>query len=111
MSQQAITEFWQRLNSDETLRGEFDALVTSHPNVPATQVVDLGARHGLDFTAEELHTSVRLAAGAELSEDELSAVAGGFARAIKIDYFLKFEAGDALSVKVTSTSGFGIINF
>lgn len=115
MSGKAISEFWKRLKTDDAMRGEFDALVTASPNVPASEVVQLGARHGLDFTADELRTTVALAAGAELSDDELEAVAGGASLAIKGEvitaFKLEIDGVSSLSYKISSPRGFGIINF
>ena len=66
MSDEAITRFFQMLNDDRELRDDFKSALE-------VAVVELAARHGCDFTADEL--ALRLAD--ELSDEDLENVAGG----------------------------------
>ncbi|UCG86692.1 MAG: Nif11-like leader peptide family natural product precursor [Gemmatimonadota bacterium] len=79
MSNQAATEFLQRLVSDEQLREQVRAAEKGRIE-KAPVLVEQGARIGLDFTAAELADVLdalhRHKIGA-LSEDDLIAVAGG----------------------------------
>lgn len=112
MSQETIEAFWKRVADDDAVRAELDALLTSKEGVPASEIVALGARHGLAFTADELQVTMTLAAGGELSEEQLEAVAGGAFVYPKVELtgvkLLKLEQD---AYKLSTTSGFGIINF
>jgi predicted ribosomally synthesized peptide with nif11-like leader len=112
MSQETIQAFWKRVADDEGLRAELDGLLTSKQGVPASEIVALGAKHGLVFTSDELQATMTLAAGGELSEEQLEAVAGGALVFPKVELtgvkFLKLEQD---AYKLTTTTGFGIINF
>jgi len=79
MSNQAATEFLQRLVQDEGLREQVRAAEKGRSD-KAPVLVELGATIGLDFTVEELAEVLdalhRHKIG-ELSEAALIAVAGG----------------------------------
>ena len=80
MSQENLNQFLQRVCDEAPLSHEFEqALVQGEGAV--TAVVTLGARHGHQFTGDEFAERVRrahaLRNGAELTDDELDAVAGG----------------------------------
>jgi len=80
MSQQSLNQFLEQVCDEETLGHEFEkALVQG--DVAVAAVVTLGARHGHQFTSDEFVERVRrahaLRNGAELTDDELDAVAGG----------------------------------
>ena len=77
MSQDAITGFWKRIGTDEALRAEFDALLSSNETIPAEEIVAFAGRQGLAFTKDELKASLTQATGGELSDAELDAAAGG----------------------------------
>ena len=66
MSDEAISRFFRMLNDTPELRAEFKTALEG-------AVVGLAARHGCEFTADEL--ALRLSD--ELSDEDLEDVAGG----------------------------------
>jgi predicted ribosomally synthesized peptide with nif11-like leader len=66
MSRESFEKFREAVLRSEELRSAMQGTVRSEADMLA-----LAARHGYEFTAEELHD------GLELSEEELEAVAGG----------------------------------
>jgi predicted ribosomally synthesized peptide with nif11-like leader len=84
MSIQAVNQFLTKVGEDQQLQAELaQAMEAENDRQAATE---LGAKHGYEFTPEELGSEVenrqsefqsRQSAN-ELSEEELEAVAGGF---------------------------------
>jgi predicted ribosomally synthesized peptide with nif11-like leader len=84
MSIQAVNQFLTKVGEDQQLQAELaQAMEAENDRQAATE---LGAKHGYEFTPEELASEVenrqsefqsRQSAN-ELSEEELEAVAGGF---------------------------------
>lgn len=83
VSTQAVNQFLQKLTEEPQLQEEF-ALTLEAEN-PQQATTDLGAKHGYQFTADELCIEIqnrqsefeqKQNAG-ELNEEELEAVAGG----------------------------------
>jgi predicted ribosomally synthesized peptide with nif11-like leader len=68
MSEDAISRFFEKISTDDALREEFTKAIEG-------AVVDLAARHGCEFTAEELAQKL----AGELTEGDLEAVAAGMA--------------------------------
>jgi predicted ribosomally synthesized peptide with nif11-like leader len=84
MSLEAVNQFLQKVTEDEQLQEELaKALEAENDRKAAT---DLAAKHGYDFTPDELWTEIQNRQSEfqqkqvteELSEEELEAVAGGF---------------------------------
>ena len=72
-----IREFWVQVDASGALSDEFDSLMDDAGEIPAEQIVALGAKHGFDFQVDDLRMSLSAAAGRELSDDEMEGVAGG----------------------------------
>ena len=66
MSQESLGWFMQKVGETEELQARIGE------EIDADALIALGAEHGFEFSVEDLHES------AELSEDELDTVAGGF---------------------------------
>ena len=81
MSQQSCTEFFAKINTDAALQQEVDAaLEGKEDTAAATAFVEVGAKHGYEFTAQEAaqkHQEIIAAADGELEEEALENVAGG----------------------------------
>jgi predicted ribosomally synthesized peptide with nif11-like leader len=80
MSIEALTRFLERVSQEEALQEELDDALDLDQGAAAA-VVSFGARHGFEFTADDLMTIVeearRMGESDALSDEELSAVAGG----------------------------------
>lgn len=73
MSKEAVLEFREVVNRDDELKSEIRAAVASEGGL---DVIAIAARHGFEFTAEEL-SAVAGGVADELTEFELEMVAGG----------------------------------
>ena len=80
MSKESLEEFIQKVTDSEELQARIGE------EIDADALIALGAEHGCEFSAEDL------AADAELSDEQLEAVAGG-AFAIANAVFLKGRPG------------------
>lgn len=82
MSRESLTQFWKKIGSDAKLQKALEALFKRSSGRPITTgaaIVDLAAKHGFKFTADELRAHLAgIGREAELSEKDLEAVAGGF---------------------------------
>jgi predicted ribosomally synthesized peptide with nif11-like leader len=81
MSTQDVKEFLDKINRDEALRDELTSVVKARDDKEAA-AAEVAARHGFEFGAEELKRILDAAQGApsaELTEEELDAVAAGLA--------------------------------
>ena len=65
MSKENLDQFFQKVTDSEELQARVGE------EIDANSLIALGAEHGCEFTADDL------AAGAELSDEELDGVAGG----------------------------------
>ena len=83
MSKESARAFMQKLDDDPTLREELSSIGARHAgqiDISANQVAEVGARHGFTFSADEIVEAKAECGGqakGELSEHELTAVAGG----------------------------------
>src|SRR5262245_45674178 len=86
MSTEAVTKFLARLAEDSALQQQARSLAKDAQD-PAAAAVDLGAKHGFQFTAAEFLKIVQpvQTGDAELSDADLDPVAGGLQ---KISYSL-----------------------
>ena len=79
MTIEAVNQFLTKVNEDKNLQAEVSQAVESENKTQA--VASLAAKHGYEFTPEELGSQVEQVMEAqkesELSEAELEAVAGG----------------------------------
>ena len=83
MSIEAVNQFLTKVNQDEKLQAELSQVMKSQNDRQAA--VDLAAKHGYEFTTEELNERIeqiqsiqaKQAANETLSEEELEAVSGG----------------------------------
>jgi predicted ribosomally synthesized peptide with nif11-like leader len=83
MSIEAVNQFLQKVSEDTSLQEELAKALDSQNDRQAA--TDLGAKHGYMFTPDELGTEIQNRqsefqqnpSNAELSEEELEAVAGG----------------------------------
>ena len=82
MSQQVCTEFFAKVNTDTALQQEVNASLEGKEGMEAAQAFAwVGAKHGYEFTAEEAahkYQEIFAAADAELDEEALEKVAGGY---------------------------------
>ncbi len=80
MSIEAVNQFLTKVSQDKKLLDQFTQAIGAKDNWTAG--VKLAAQHGYEFTTEELATQTeKVATGtllAELSEEQLEAIAGGF---------------------------------
>ena len=72
MSQEGLEQFMGKVESNDELKVTIESQLDSDGTISADTLIALGAEHGCEFTAEDL------AENAELSDDELDGVAGGF---------------------------------
>ncbi|MEG3969628.1 Nif11 family protein [Microcoleus sp. T2B6] len=82
MTKQACAEFFAKVNTDAALQQEVDAaLEGKEDTAAATAFVEVGAKHGYEFTAQEAaqkHQEIIAAADdGEIEEEALENVAGG----------------------------------
>jgi len=78
MSQEAATRFKEAVSSNEVLRRELEAQVTTD-----AQLVAFAVGHGYQVTADELRADTP--AVTELGDGELGGVAGGFGQLVACD--------------------------
>lgn len=114
MSIHEVVAFWRRIETDEALAAEVDAIFAdtgTRPGADAGRIVAVGAEHGFDFDTLELRDFLSTQEG-ELSEAELATAAGGFK--VEQDSPLKFKVdrdGDvAFKVEIEGLKG-GVILF
>ena len=103
MSTEAVTKFLSRMAADSALQEQATSLAKNAQN-PAAAAVDLGAKHGFQFTESEFLEVIRFAQKArsgELGDTELERVAGGLL--LSLDYRL-WDAG-ALFFSAKSIGG------
>ena len=87
MSQESLEQFLEKVAQSEELQS------TIGEEIDVESLIALGAKHGFEFTAENL------AANAELSDEELDGVAGGLAQTAEGGlkaFKLKFTPGSPL---------------
>jgi predicted ribosomally synthesized peptide with nif11-like leader len=83
MSIDNIKAFWTRVQADEALRNELNALRSEHDAIALAGVTALGSRYGFVFTPDEYRAAIRAKAASEiqspagLSDADLDVVAGG----------------------------------
>jgi predicted ribosomally synthesized peptide with nif11-like leader len=78
MSQEAVREFWKKVNQDKALAQAFDSLLATDGQrhvAHASAIVELAARSGFEFTVDELKAHLKSAP--ELSDHELAGAVGG----------------------------------
>ncbi len=77
MSKEAVVGLLEKADTDEALRQELDAAVEAGD--PGSKLLTVAEKHGFHFSAEEFGEVVKTLprGGAELSDDDLGAVAGG----------------------------------
>ena len=79
MAIEAVRQFLTKVNHDEKSQSELSEAMGAKKDL--TAAVELAARHGYEFTLEELATQIeqlkRIQAEEQLREEELEAVAGG----------------------------------
>jgi hypothetical protein len=77
MSKEAITKFFEMLDQDDALQGKCtDFTEDAVQRAACVSVIDFAARHGFEFTEDELRFHLENAA-AEQSDQDLGQVAGG----------------------------------
>ena len=78
MSAEAVRRFWKDVDAVPALRDSVEALFSGGeaPQASAASIVEVAAKHGYEFTVDELKQHVA-ANAAELSDAELEAVSGG----------------------------------
>jgi predicted ribosomally synthesized peptide with nif11-like leader len=89
MSTQSVTQFLERVETDEQLQEELAQVIESAEsageNADRQGATELGKRYGYDFSSEELWAEIQKRQGefqqrqasGELSDEELESVAGG----------------------------------
>ncbi|WP_083894164.1 Nif11-like leader peptide family natural product precursor [Rivularia sp. PCC 7116] len=80
MSIEAVNQFLEKVAKDSNIQEELVQAMQAENDRQA--VVELGAKHGFNFTGDELMNEIEkrqkaAADSGELSEEELEAVAGG----------------------------------
>lgn len=77
MSVEQLKKFYDQVSEDEDLQSQFEGLESEEAVVE--KVVELGAEHDFEFSAEDVKSSVEQASAEvkELNESELEDVAGG----------------------------------
>ena len=74
----AVNDFFKKVGEDPELRSTVEAALIGRPIAAAFEIVDIARAHGCDFSATELREYLAAgAADAELSDQQLEAVAGG----------------------------------
>ena len=78
MSIDNATSFRDRLDSNDEMKAEIENLVRTGTDITPAHLVDLGAKHGLEFTADEIQEVYGdHGEDSPLSEPALEGVAGG----------------------------------
>ena len=72
MSQENLSQFVSQISESEDLRTELEGHLDDDGEMSIEELIELGAAYGCEFTAEDLMDT------AELSDEELDGVAGGF---------------------------------
>ena len=72
MSKESLEQFMQKVGRDEELRSSIESQLDSDGNITVDALIALGSENGCEFTFEDLQQT------AELSDEELDGVAGGF---------------------------------
>jgi predicted ribosomally synthesized peptide with nif11-like leader len=84
MSGDSVSRFFEAVNRDEQLARDYrSALERAMENAVGAALVEVGARHGFELSSEDVRKHLRERA-AELTDDQLEAVAGGLARGRQI---------------------------
>jgi predicted ribosomally synthesized peptide with nif11-like leader len=76
MSKENVIGFWTRVQQDPDLRRRLDSVPAGSREGIVAELVRVGAEEGFPFSAEEFGQTATLS-GTELSEQDLSLVAGG----------------------------------
>ena len=82
MSVGAVRDFWQKAQTDQALQQQMRGVKTDDMETAITAVVRVAAAAGFSFTPSEYEAALkeelaRRHTAGELSDEELSAVAGG----------------------------------
>ena len=72
MSEESLEQFLEQVNRNEELKATIENQLDSDGNISVDALIALGAEIGCEFTFEDLQRT------AELSEEELESVAGGY---------------------------------
>ena len=72
MSKESLERFMEKVGSDDELRVSIESQLDSDGNITVDALIALGSENGCEFTFEDLQRT------AELSEEELENVAGGY---------------------------------
>jgi len=83
MSIANATSFSDRLDSDDELKAEIENLVRTNTEITPALLVELGAKNGLEFTADEIqevYTPPPTEEGTELDDSALDSVSAGARR-------------------------------
>jgi predicted ribosomally synthesized peptide with nif11-like leader len=73
MSKESLEQFMEKVGSNEELRASVENQLDSDGNISVDALIALGSENGCEFTFEDLQQT------AELSNEELDGVAGGYA--------------------------------
>jgi predicted ribosomally synthesized peptide with nif11-like leader len=105
MSIEAVNQFLTKVSEDQQLQAELAQAMEAENNRQAT--AELGAKHGYDFTPEELEAEVKNRQS-ELSEEALEAVAGGGAMEdmMAMSLAMNLAMANAQATSKTSDKGF-----
>jgi predicted ribosomally synthesized peptide with nif11-like leader len=78
MANQALDQFYQRVMSDPSLQAELKDVTDERSFI--NRAVELGARNGFYFTADEAREKLQAARSGdiELSDEQLESVAAGY---------------------------------
>ena len=74
MSEAQVKSFVEKILVDKALQGQLDALKDLDSASRTQEIVKIGSEHGFEFSEAEYEECLR----AELSEEQLDQVAGGF---------------------------------
>jgi predicted ribosomally synthesized peptide with nif11-like leader len=82
MPAEAVQQFWQKAQSDESLQAQLSAIQEKERHATVAAIVKVAAVAGFVFTAEEYEadldeTLAKHKAAGELSQAQLAALAGG----------------------------------
>jgi predicted ribosomally synthesized peptide with nif11-like leader len=90
MSQADARAFVERVATNEAFRGDVMSELQGRAEASPEQLVELGGRHGLTFTANELaEVLAALTPGQELNDADLESMSGG-----------QYDAHASLSVQI-----------
>lgn len=113
MSIDAVNQFLEKVAQDSKIQEELAQVMEAEDHRQAA--VELGAKHGFEFTVEELITEVEKRQQAaiesgQLSEEELEAVAGGLAPVVVGGIISAVSATIAASIGAAGVTGGALIN-